>query len=45
MPGRKEIALATVEEGVFFHELAHAAHEKVNGLLKTGQDALQETYT
>ena len=42
MPGRNEIALATPEESVFFHELAHAAHEKVNGILKAGQDSLQE---
>jgi hypothetical protein len=42
MPGRNEIALATSEESVFFHELAHAAHEKVNGVLKAGQDSLQE---
>jgi antirestriction protein ArdC len=40
--GRKEIALATPEESVFFHELAHAAHEKVTGVLKAGQDSLQE---
>jgi antirestriction protein ArdC len=40
--GRKEIALATQEESVFFHELAHAAHEKVNGCLKSGQDPTQE---
>lgn len=39
---RKEIALATREESVFFHELSHAAHEKVKGDLKPGQDALQE---
>jgi hypothetical protein len=39
---RKEIALATKEEKVFFHELAHAAHEKVKGKLKPGQDPLQE---
>jgi antirestriction factor ArdC-like protein len=39
---RKEIALATQEEKVFFHELSHAAHEKVKGSLKQGQDALQE---
>jgi hypothetical protein len=39
---RKEIALATPEESVFFHELAHAAHEKVNGNLKSGQDPIQE---
>ena len=41
-PGRREIALATPEEKVFFHELAHAAHEKVKGALKLGQDPLQE---
>ena len=41
-PGSKEIALATPEETVFFHELAHAAHEKVKGTLKPGQDPLQE---
>jgi len=40
--GRKEIALATPEESVFFHELAHVAHEKVNGNLKGGQDPMQE---
>jgi len=28
IPGRNEIALATPEESIFFHELAHAAHEK-----------------
>ena len=39
---RNEIALATTEESVFFHELAHAAHEKVNGSLKSGQDPIQE---
>ena len=39
---RKEIALVTPEESVFFHELAHVAHEKVNGNLKGGQDPLQE---
>jgi hypothetical protein len=41
-PERKEISLATKEESVFFHELAHAAHEKVKGSLKGGQDPLQE---
>jgi antirestriction protein ArdC len=39
---QKKISLATDEEGVFFHELAHAAHEKVNGGLKNGQDPFQE---
>ena len=41
-PGSKEIALATPEESVFFHELAHAAHEKIKGTMKPGQDPLQE---
>jgi hypothetical protein len=40
--GRKEICLATQDECVFFHELAHAGHEKVLGSLKSGQDPLQE---
>ncbi len=39
---RKEIVLASPEEIVFFHELAHAGHEKVKGHLKSGQDPLQE---
>lgn len=39
---RREIALATKDEAVFFHELAHAGHEKVKGGLKGGQDPLQE---
>lgn len=41
-PGRSEIAVATPEESVFFHELSHCAHRKVIGRLKPGQDALQE---
>ena len=41
-PGRKEITLATHDESVFFHELAHAAHEKVKGKLELGQDWKQE---
>ena len=41
-PDRKEISLATKEEIVFWHELAHVAHEKVNGSLKRGQDPFQE---
>ncbi|WP_435550204.1 ArdC-like ssDNA-binding domain-containing protein [Desulfobacterium sp. N47] len=40
--GRKEIALATSQECVFFHELAHAGHHIVLGSLKHGQDPLQE---
>ena len=39
---RKEIALATSEEKTFFHELSHAAHEKVKAGLKKGQDPFQE---
>ncbi|WP_028316614.1 ArdC-like ssDNA-binding domain-containing protein [Desulfatibacillum aliphaticivorans] len=41
-PSRKQIALASEEEAVFFHELAHAGHEKLNGSLRPGQDPLQE---
>jgi antirestriction protein ArdC len=41
-PQQKEIGLATDEESIFFHELAHAAHEQVSGKLKRGQDPLQE---
>ena len=41
-PNRMEIALATPEEKTFFHELAHAGHERVNGSLKSGQDPFQE---
>ena len=39
---KKEISLATKEESVFFHELAHAAHQKILGELKRGQDWKQE---
>ncbi len=39
---RREIALATPEEKVFFHELAHAGHEKIKGRLAGGQDPFQE---
>jgi len=38
----KVIALATKEECVFFHELAHCAHEKIKGGLQNGQDPIQE---
>lgn len=41
-PGKKEIALATSQECVFFHELAHCAHHIIKGELKPGQDPLQE---
>ena len=36
-PDAKEILLATPEEIVFFHELSHAAHERVIEKLKPGQ--------
>ena len=39
---RKEIALATTEERVFFHELAHSAHNIVSDGLKGGQHPLQK---
>lgn len=38
----KEIALATEDEVVFFHELSHAAHARVLGNLKGGQEWKQE---
>ena len=41
-PDRKEIVLKTENSYVFFHELAHAAHEKIDGKLKSGQNAEQE---
>jgi hypothetical protein len=41
-PDRQEIALATKDELVFFHELAHAADHIIKGKLKPGQDVLQE---
>jgi antirestriction protein ArdC len=39
---RKQIALASKEESVFFHELAHAAHQRIIGELIHGQDWKQE---
>ncbi len=40
---KKQIILCTSQERTFFHELAHAAHNKVlDGKLKVGQDARQE---
>lgn len=41
-PSSKEIRLHTHDVGVFFHELAHAAHHKIAGNLKRGQDPFQE---
>ncbi|MFH2066489.1 MAG: antirestriction protein [Pseudomonadota bacterium] len=32
-PGKKEIALASPDEMIFFHELAHAGYEKIKGEL------------
>lgn len=40
-PDRREIALATPEERTFFHELAHAAHDKIK-TLRDGQVWAQE---
>ena len=41
-PKQNEIVLATHDEQVFFHELTHAAHKKVLGTIKLGQDWKQE---
>jgi len=41
-PMAKSIRLATHDERVFWHELAHAAHDRISGGLKGGQDKLQE---
>lgn len=41
-PKTEEIALASKDEIVFFHELAHAAHARVNGSLQPGQNWKQE---
>jgi len=41
-PKTEEIAIASKDEIVFFHELAHAAHARVNGSLQPGQDWKQE---
>jgi len=39
--GKREIALASPEESVFFHELTHAGHDRIVPL-KPGQDWKQE---
>lgn len=39
---RQEIALASQAEAVFFHELAHASHDRIKGRLKPGQDPFEE---
>jgi len=41
-PRTNGIELATPEEKTFFHELSHAAHNKVVNGLKMGQDSFQE---
>jgi len=41
-PATAEIAIASKDEVVFFHELAHAAHQRVSKALKAGQDWKQE---
>lgn len=41
-PDHNLIAVATPEEKTFFHELSHAAHDKVKGGLEKKQDPLQE---
>jgi len=40
--GGQEIFLATHDEDVFWHELAHAAHHRVKGSMIGGQDPVQE---
>jgi hypothetical protein len=41
-PTAKEIVLGTEDQSVYFHELAHAAHLKIDGKLQSGQDPEQE---
>lgn len=41
--GATEIKLVTDDVAVFFHELSHAAHKRIKGDLKGGQDVEQET--
>ena len=41
-PAQRQITLATHDEQVFFHELAHAAHQQVVGRLQGGQSWAQE---
>lgn len=38
-----KIRLGTFNERVFFHELAHAIHARIDGSLKPGQQKIQET--
>jgi len=39
---QEEIFLATHDVSTFFHELGHAAHKRIKGSMKGGQDADQE---
>ncbi len=39
---RKEIGLASPDESIFFHELAHAGHERVVGSLRDRDKSLKE---
>ncbi len=39
---RKEIAIATKQECVFFYEVAHSAHHIIKDNLKSCQDPFQE---
>lgn len=41
-PRLREIKLATKAESVFFHELAHVAHQKIKGRLQPWQEPFQE---
>lgn len=42
-PSQDRIRVGTHDEAVWFHELAHAAHKRVQGHLQGGQDPKQET--
>lgn len=42
-PDGRQINLGTHDASVFFHEMAHAAHARIDGRLKGGQHAGQET--
>jgi len=41
-PDKNRICLATPQETIFFHELAHAAQYRIDGVLKREQDPKQE---
>jgi hypothetical protein len=40
---KDKIDLYTHDEGTFVHELTHAIHKRIDGQLKGGRDAQQET--